>query len=103
MSVGTNDTGPCHVFLTDVLVHADMFTDDRGTGQIGSVEGGIELQPGNGSAALGDTAALFATFHFDSFTNAIRGRASDTRVSFQFDLSRFVPDTTKTQCRPDYE
>jgi hypothetical protein len=43
---------------------------------IGSIEGSIEIDEGGGGAALGDTAALLATFHFDSFTAAIRGGAA---------------------------
>jgi hypothetical protein len=77
MTIAIDRVGVDYLFLTDVIVHADLFNDDRGTGMIGSIEGVVEVETGAGagSAKLGDTSTMFATFHFDSFTNAIRGGA----------------------------
>ena len=92
MTIAIDRVGVDDLFLTDVVVHADLFNDDRGTGMIGSFEGCIEVDSGAGasSAELGDTSSMFATFHFDSFTNAIRG-GDLLELPFQLDLGRFVP------------
>ena len=101
LTIAIDRIGIKELFLTDVLVHADLFKDDRGMGLIGSIEGGVELEVGSSSAAaaLGDDAALFATFHFDSFTNAIRGGALHERCLIGLNdvvmsIHSFLPEVT---------
>ena len=65
------------VTLSDVFIQADVYSDERGTGMVGSIEGYMEIETATAgdasSSSLGATAGLSASFQFDTFTSAMRG------------------------------